>query len=333
MKKIRILQVGHKHDHGKQTFDSLMRLDKLFDVIGIADEDVENAKRWVTNAPAFYTIEEALQLDIDAVTVECEEEKATEYALMFAERGIHVHLDKPGTQNIKSFNRLCDIIRERSLVLQMGYMYRYNPMICELIDRVRRGELGDIFSVEAQMSVRHDREKRMWLGKFKGGMMYFLGCHLVDLVLQICGDPEEIIPLSLATGADDISSEDYGFAVFKYKNGVSFVKSCASEYNGFARRQIVVTGSLGTAEIKPIEIICGDDIYTPIRTTLDVDDPPAWADGACEGRSEMFNRYDGMMTAFAEYINGTEINPYTPEYEKKLFSVLMQCCGMHNPRA
>ena len=61
-------------------------------------------------------------------------------------------------------------------------MYRYNAAVKYCKELKESGKLGDIFSVEAQMSVYHDSEKRKWLNKFNGGMMFFLGCHLVDIV-------------------------------------------------------------------------------------------------------------------------------------------------------
>ncbi len=326
--KIRILQVGYRHDHGVLTFHSLLRLPELFEVVGLADdEDLDKARARVPQAPAYYTIEEALQLDIDAVAIECEEEKATEYALMFAQKGVHVHLDKPGSPCTADFHRLVDTLAAEGKVLQMGYMYRYNPAIREAAARVRRGELGKIFSVEAQMSVRHPKAKRQWLGKFRGGMMYFLGCHLIDLILQICGTPQDILPMNCVTGTEGVEAEDYGFAAFKYENGVSFAKTCAAEYNGFARRQLVITGSQGSIELKPLEILAGENLYTPVATTLDKDSPAAWADGAVISQTEIFNRYDVMMRAFADYIAGREENPYTYDYEKTLFDTLMKCCG------
>ena len=103
------------------------------------------------------------------------------------------------------------------------------------------------------MSVLHDSSKRQWLSTLPGGMMLFLGCHLVDLVFMMCGEPEEIIPFNCSTHCGGVESEDYGFAVFRYSNGVSFVKTCAAEVNGFERRQIVVCGTKGTVRIESIE--------------------------------------------------------------------------------
>lgn len=329
MKKIRILQVGYQHAHGPFTLDSLLRLPDYFDVVGLADEDPETAKTKVKNAPAFYSIEEALKLDIDAVTIECEEDQATKYAQMFADKGVHVHLDKPGSQDIKAFHRLADTLKEKNLVFHLGYMYRYNPAIIDAVNMAKNGELGDIFAVEAQMSVKHARERRQWLSDYKGGMMYYLGCHLIDIVYRICGEPKEIIPLNCSTGVDGIVSEDYGFVVFKYDNGVSFVKTNASEYNGFDRRQLVITGSLGSVELKPLEILTsGTELHTLTALTLEKDNPRIWGDGAKRLRSDSVDRYDGMMSNFARCILGEKENEYTHDYEKRLFDLVMKCCGV-----
>jgi len=85
-------------------------------------------------------------------------------------------------------------MKETGKVFHTGYMYRYNPYINELIDRVKNGKLGEIISVEAQMNCILSKETRMWLSSLPAGMMFYLGCHLVDLVLQIKGQPQKIIP-------------------------------------------------------------------------------------------------------------------------------------------
>ena len=38
------------------------------------------------------------------------------------------------------------------------------------------------------------------------------------------------------------------------------------------------------------------------------------------------DRYEAMMAAFAAYVRGDEINPYTPEYELALYKTILQTC-------
>lgn len=333
MTPVKIAQIGTGHDHAVYTMASIRKLE-CFDVVGIAEPNPAYAhrlKQKTYEGLSVYTVDELLALDeLEAVCIECEEENATKYAQLFADRGIHVHLDKPGSHGYASFEKMVETLRSKKLVLHMGYMYRYNPTVMRVLQMARRGELGEIYSVEAHMSVHHPKEKHKWLSNYKGGMMYFLGCHDIDLVLQFMGtDPEEIISLNSKTGQSDPNCEDYGFCVFKYKNGISFVKACAAEYNGFDRRQLVVCGTKGTVEIKPFEIKAGVSLQqTTGRFTNDtIEDSKIWQE-----RSEVldcgaYDRYDGMMQSFAEHIRGISENPYTYDYELSLFKTVMKCCG------
>ncbi len=332
MKPVKIAQIGTGHDHAVYTMASLRKLE-CFDVVGIAEPNpnyTHRLKGKTYEGLPVYTVEELLGMDeLEAVAIECEEENATKYAQMFADRGVHVHLDKPGSHGYASFEKMVETLRKKGLVLHMGYMYRYNPTVMRVLEMVRAGELGEIYSVEAHMSVHHPKEKHQWLSNYKGGMMYFLGCHDIDLVLQFMGgEPDQILCLNSKTGQSDPECEDYGFCVFRYKNGVSFVKACAAEYNGFDRRQLVVCGTKGTVEIKPFEIKVGTSLQkTTGRITNDViEDNKIWQD-----RSEVldcgsYDRYDGMMQSFADEIRGLYPNPYTYDYELTLFKTVMKCC-------
>ena len=159
------------------------------------------------------TLEEILNdPDIDAVTVETEEKYLTKYALLAAEHGKHIHMEKPGGTDPEAFEKLISAVKRNNIVFHIGYMYRYNPVISRVIQEARAGEYGKIVSVDAQMSCTHPVAMRTWLKELDGGMMFFLGCHLVDLVLRIKGSPNRIIPLNKSTGTDGIDCTDFGMA-------------------------------------------------------------------------------------------------------------------------
>ncbi|MBQ9950987.1 MAG: hypothetical protein IJO98_02450 [Clostridia bacterium] len=155
-------------------------------------------------------------------------------------------------------------------------------------------------------------------------MMFFLGCHLVDLVLQIQGMPDNIIPLNRSTGLDGLDSIDYGMAVLEYKNGVSFVKTSAAERGGYMRRQLVVTGTNCTVEIKPFE-------YGPesaMRTEQTLCTETQWGTRGEHAVSDEFSRYDAMMASFGAMVRGEKENPWTLDYELTLYRTLLRCCGV-----
>ena len=330
MRKIKIAHIGcNLYSHAKQIFSSLVDQSDLFEVVGytLPEDERETAGKRTEVFEGYreMTLEEILNdPTIEAVTVETEELRLTKYAQMALEHGKHVHMEKPGGIDLAAFEQLIATAKARGTVLHIGYMYRYNPIVMDVMEQIKRGELGEILSVEAQMNCHHPAPLREFLSRYPGGMMFYLGCHLVDLILQMQGKPEEIIALNAATGVENVRSEDFGMAVFRYKNGVSFAKTVAAEYGGYLRRQLVVTGTLGTVELKPLEYGTEREMYTDITTYRE----HSWRDPGIKRTSEVFNRYDAMMASFAAMVRGEKQNPYTPDYELTLYRTLLQCCGV-----
>lgn len=339
MRKVRIAQIGMGHDHAADTFRTLRHLANEFEVIGLAEPDAEYHDRlsWPHYGGArLNTVEEVLAMQPDAVAIESAEEHAAQYAQMAADRGIAVHLDKPGAMDCASFNRIADTLEAQHLPFQLGYMYRYNPAIERAMEAVRSGKLGEVYAVEAQMNIHHAASKRQWEEKFPGGMMYFLGCHLIDLIYRIQGEPDEVIPLNRSTGADGVTADDFGFVLLKYAHGVSLAKTCSQEIGGWARRQLVICGTKGTIEILPMEegrakpnpAGYGTPQVTRWAETYVSPEEQVWFDGAVRCETPLFDRYEAMMRAFARMVRGEAENPYSYEYERKLFRLVMRCCGV-----
>lgn len=339
MEKLKVVQIGIGHDHGTSGFNSILSQDEYFDVLGFAipQEELDSGK-WESRIAEYrddrkvpyYSVENALNLSgLEAVIVESEEMYLTKYALMALQKGLHVYMDKPGSPDLTEFEKLVNTARENNLTFNVGYMYRFNPMIIEAKRRIDNGEIGEVYSVEAHMNCEHVPGKRKWLEQFPGGMMYFLGCHLVDLVNIFQGEPDEIVPFNCSTGIDNVTADDYGMAVFKYKNGISFVKSCAAECGGFMRRQFVICGSKGTIEFKPLEAFDKeaprDFLYTEVRFT---GKSKGWQHFEPTIRSEYYNRFDAMMQSFADSVKGRVENPFSLDHELRTFKMLLKSCGV-----
>ena len=334
MKKLRIAQIGIGHDHADDIFFSLCKLSDFYEVVGYAlppEEEAsehfrKRADETFVGYPQF-SVEDLLNNPaIEAVTVETEERNLSNYALLAARHGKHIHMDKPGGMDPATFEELIETAKGQSLTFHTGYMYRYNPAVQELLAKIKRGELGEIFSVEAHMSGRHSTEKRRWIGTLPGGMTFFLGCHLIDLIILIQGLPERVIPLNKSTGADGITSEDYCMAFLEYKNGISFAKACDMEVGGFDRRQLVVSGTKGTIRLMPLEMIFSEEdrlnLYTEVTKYTGLD----WFNRGTTARTAPYDRYNNMMTSFAQIALGHKENPFSYEHELAVYRTLMKCC-------
>lgn len=333
MKKIKIAQIGTAHDHALQNFNSLLRQTEIFDVVGYArveQEDgfaFEHLKDKEISLDALFSIP-----DLEAVTIETFDLSLVKYAQAAAEHGVHVFMDKPGSQSCEDFEKMLATLKRKGKVFSIGYMYRFNQGIQEALLEVRQGKFGEVYSVEAQMSCDHTIEKRRWLDKFQGGMTFYLGCHLVDLIYSIQGIPEEIIPYNTSTNAFGVMSNDCGFVVFKYKNGISFFKTSASEVGGFERRQVVISGSLGTVEVKPLEwsFEHGKDQQAGYRSCYKENGNQVsnWWEPAPYKTTQPQNRYDGMFRDFATKIRNGGMQAADFEREARVHRLVLAASGI-----
>ena len=336
MKKVRIAQIGlNRYSHSGEIFETLKLLPDLFEIAGYAlvedeRETCANKLKYLEGYPEL-TLEEILNdPTIEAVTVETDEIHLNKYTQMAIDHGKHIHMEKPGSQDLASFERLIESAKASGKVFHIGYMYRYNPFISDAVRRAKAGDFGTIYSVEAHMSRLDKADCREWFGTFQGGMMFYLGCHLIDLVLQIQGMPEKVIPVNTATGIDGIHTEDLGFAVLQYPNAVSVVRMGGTEIGGQMRRQLVICGSKENIEIRPLERSAKDfgrHMQYTEKTEWHLDETtnkPASEHSV----SQPFHRYMDMMKAFAAMVRGEKENPYTLDYELQLFKLILCCCGV-----
>ena len=330
MKPIRIALIGvNRYSHSVQIHTRIQQLSDLFEVVGIAFPEDEEARiphfaEKFTHLPRLTVKQILSDPTIEAVAVETDEIYCTKYALMAAQAGKHVHMEKPGGRELADFEQLIATVQKKNLVFCPGYMYRYNPYVQELFAAIEAGELGEILSVEAQMSCTHPTEQRQWFTELPGGMMFYLGCHLVDLIYRIQGTPNKIHALSRPTFVEGAEGKDYGMAVLEYDRGVSFAKCISLERGGYRRRQLVVTGTKATWEIKPLEL--GSEASMTTSRTVYTEVRP-WGHPGVSSTSEPFDRYNAMLTHFARCVRGEIENEFTPDYELRLYKLLLQCCG------
>lgn len=330
MDRIKIAQIGASLcSHGVDIWDYINYRKDLFDVVGYAFPENEWKKcpqRLGGFDPALeMSVEDILNdPEIQAVAVETEEMYLTKYALMAARAGKHIHMEKPGSQNLAEFEELIETVRCNGTVFHTGYMYRYNPAVAETLEQVKNGELGEIISVDAVMSCTHPVELRQCLEPYRGGMMFFLGCHMIDLIYTIQGMPKNVIPLSRATGLDGLSVEDFGMTVLEYENGVSVAAANDIERGGYPCRHLRIVGSKKTVEIKPLEKQIRGNMMSSAKTVYASTN---WGDMGENIQFENFDRYSAMLDAFAAMVRGEKTNPYTLDYELALYKLILKCCG------
>jgi len=320
-------QIGIGHNHGEAKMKAIRKFPELFEVVGYAEEN----ERWIEkrgelkgyDGLARMSVEEIIEKS-DLVLIESDVWDLTKYARMCVDAGKHIHMDKPASGTLGEFKELLDIAKRKDLVIQMGYMYRYNPAVLACLEHIRNGDLGEIYSINAEMSTFHRQKYKKWLTNFNGGIMYILGSHLVDLIVYIMGEPEKIHSFLKHTGLDGVDVEDNNLAVLEYDKALARIFVSSVEVNGYGRRQLVVAGSKGTVNIcpleRPIKMTYSDTqmVDSPFENVY-LNEPFENVSGDC--------RYDDMVNELYAYIMGTKKNPFTYEHDYLVQKVLSEIVG------
>ncbi len=324
---IKIGQIGIGHNHAEAKMRAVRKFPELFEVVGYAEDNEEWIKKR-GNFPAYkglsrLSVDEIIE-QCDAILVECDVWNLTEIAQKCIDAGKHIHMDKPASGTLKEYKTLLDTAKDNNLVIQLGYMYRYNPAVQKCFELIKNGSLGEIYSVNAEMSTFHSPEYKKWLKNFGGGIMYILGSHLVDLIVYIMGKPDKVTSFLKHTMLDGVDVEDNNLAVLEYEKALARIFVSSVEVNGWGRRQFMVSGSKGTINIMPLEntitatysdITITNKPYEDVKEYIEFEDVPK----DC--------RYDDMMQDFYCYIKGTKENPFTYEHDYAVQEVLSEIVG------
>ena len=325
--KLKIGQIGIGHNHGEAKMLTVRKFPELFEVIGYAEEN----KRWIEKRGRQRGYEGLQRLSVeeiiegsDAVLIESDVWDLTKYAKMCVDAGKHIHMDKPASGSLEEYKCVLDTAKAKDLVVQLGYMYRYNPAVRKCFEHIKNGDLGEIYSINAEMSTFHPEAYKKWLTNFGGGIMYILGSHLVDLIVYMMGEPKKVTSFLKHTGLDGVDFEDNNLAVLEYDKALARIYVSSVEVNGYGRRQFVVAGSKGTVNICPMEgptimtyadTAMNGNTYRDVKTTIPFD------------LNVAVGRYDEMMQDFHAYIMGTKQNPFTYEHDYLVQKVLDEIVG------
>uniref|UniRef100_A0A7S2V6L1 Gfo/Idh/MocA-like oxidoreductase N-terminal domain-containing protein n=1 Tax=Fibrocapsa japonica TaxID=94617 RepID=A0A7S2V6L1_9STRA len=112
--------------------------------------------------------------------------------LRCAEAGLHIFMDKPVTlrplPEVEDLSRrLAKYQKDKNLVMQVGYMLRYSPLVVKALELL---EGAHIAMVMARYHATYSNiEKRfVWDINESGGALVDQGGHLIDLMRLFCGD-------------------------------------------------------------------------------------------------------------------------------------------------
>lgn len=251
--RIKIAFFGGSHSHASAKI-KLVKDSPDYELVGVWEEDPRVMAEYAALGVKPVTPDAVLKDgSIQAIAVESAVKDHAKHALMALDAGKHVHVEKPPADSMSAFHKLASTAEKKRLLVQTGYMWRYNPAVNKALEAARSGWLGDVYMVRAQMNTLIAPERRPEWGMFRGGNMFELGSHLIDIVVRLLGRPDKVTPYLRHHGKFDDLLKDNTIAIFEYPKAMAVIQSATLQPGSGPHRGIEILGTNGTAVVRPIE--------------------------------------------------------------------------------
>jgi predicted dehydrogenase len=204
-------------------------------VVDTSDSACAEAQTAAPGCQRAGSFEELLRAPLDGIVIATPSAFHAEQAIRALEHGKAVFCQKPLGRNAAEVRRVVDAARAANLLLGVDLCYRFTTGMRQLRERIRQGELGEVFSMNLVFHNAYGPDKA-WFYDPKlsgGGCVMDLGSHLVDLALWALDFPEVTRVASnlyadgkrLATPGQQV--EDYAAAQLELKTGASVQLACS----------------------------------------------------------------------------------------------------------
>jgi predicted dehydrogenase len=212
--------------------------------------------------------------EVDVVIVASPDHFHREQVLAALEAGKHVFCEKPLALTLDDCKVMIEAEKNANGRCFIGQVCRYAPGFLKAKDLVNQGVVGDLFLVESEYA--HDysnmeatswrRDPRLKRYGFVGG-----GCHAVDLIRWVAGNPSEVSAYGNQKCLTDWPPIlDAIMAIYRLPNDVIGKVFCSIGCKRPYTMRTVIYGTKGT-------IIC-DNTSSSIQV-YSLDSVPNWANG------------------------------------------------------
>lgn len=251
--KIRVGQVGLTHSHAIGKLNALKELSDTFEIVGVAESNPSLRKK--ISGVHWMSEEDLLdESHLDLVVVETGVKDIAKIGLKFAEKGCHLHLDKPAGTNVEDLERLFDVADRKKRIVQLGYVLRYNPAFQFMAEAVSKGWFGEILEIDATMGKRAGKGLRDDLSQYQGGGFFELAGNILDPVISLLGKPNSVIGINKQTQLSKGDRfPDHQLGILEYDTAIVSLRCNHNDPFGFAKRRFSIFGTKGGMDLHPLE--------------------------------------------------------------------------------
>jgi predicted dehydrogenase len=251
--KIRVAMVGTGHGHAASKIRALQSMPD-YELVGVCRPDADDPAvgEIFRQVPQRKYVDVLKDPSIELIAVEgADASHNLEWAQAAIAANKFVHLDKPPGASLSGLKHLLEEAAVRKRVVQMGYQWRYHSGIQAALDAARQGWLGDVYRFRASIDKPILADERSHLAKYRGGMMFSEGCHLIDRATALLGKPRRVNGFIRHHGRLDDHLADNSLVVLEYERAIAEISMAAFDPDGNSHRYVEILGSNGSAKAQP----------------------------------------------------------------------------------
>lgn len=286
-KNMNVLVVGYG-SIGKRHVLNLTKLDSIDEIVIYTkiknDLDKFHKKKVTFIDASNVTLNDACKhLKIDIAIIANETFKHIDTAIILAEQGINLFIEKPLSHSLEKVETLKEIAERKKIKVFVAYNLRFLGVINLIKKQIMENTIGRLYFAKIEVgqylpSWRPDRDYRKSYSAKKdhgGGVALDLS-HEIDYMRYLFGDPCDWHCVRNKVSDLAIDSDDIFEAIYEYDNG--FVCNTHMDYLQMdKKRNVKIVGSKGTIECdfikKYIKIFIGgnDELLIEDQSLFDID--------------------------------------------------------------
>lgn len=234
--EVKIGIVGLTHPHAVPGHEPVSWLDTLnhspeMAVTAVTEQTPhgkELARRFLPETPLYSDIATMLEShpDIEAALVLLPNRESAGALSTLVQRGVHFAFDKPGARNASELSPLVPQVESKRLITAVAYLRRHHPMLQEVRRVIDQEILGRLWMIElrlftTQVRVRGPQNPLFSKEASGGGILHWMGCHMIDLLFYLTrSHPERVRATTANLSNEPIDVEDTALLSLQLQSGV-----------------------------------------------------------------------------------------------------------------
>jgi predicted dehydrogenase/nucleoside-diphosphate-sugar epimerase len=237
------------------------------ELIGVADLDKTrasaNAEKWGT--VAFDSLDQLIDAGANVIHVCTPPSTHTKIAKTAIERGCHVLVEKPVSEDETEALELARLARQKGVIATVNHSLLYDPQVKRALDAVKAGELGQVVSVDILRGSEYPPYEGGALPPWYRDAGYpfrDIGVHCLYLIQELLGPIEDVDAEWRSLGGDPNLAFDEWRAMVRCTRGLGQFQLT---YNVRPMQsQLIIHGTKGVLRVDLFAMFHGKRASTPL---------------------------------------------------------------------